>query len=126
MARRMKQTREGPYTAPEREEDAKRTNKKKATTGEKTCRNETPEMQRKLRESRNKEWNSWKKYQAVRLITAEEAQAYCDQGYKAIPARWVSLDKNGKLCATSHEVQEKLKSRLAIDEQRLGRRIIPS
>ena len=90
------------------------------------CRNETPEMQRKLRESRNKEWNSWKKYQAVRLITAEEAQAYCDQGYKAIPARWVSLDKNGKLCATSHEVQEKLKSRLVIDEQRLGRRIIPS
>jgi hypothetical protein len=45
MARRMKQTREGPYTAPEREEDAnyaihkeficfmaKRTNKQKATT----------------------------------------------------------------------------------------------
>ena len=83
-------------------------------------------MQRKLRESRNKEWNSWKKYQAVRLITADKAQAYCDQGYKAIPARWVSLDKNGKLCATSHEVQEKLKSRLVIDERRLGRRIIPS
>eukprot|EP00435_Cladocopium_sp_Y103_P046245 s856_g13.t1 len=116
MAKMMK-TRDGPYSLPEREGDAnyaiqtefvcfmaKRVNKKKAATGEKVYRIETPDMQRKLRESRNKEWNSWKKYQAVRQFAC----------YKPIPTRWADLGKNEKLRATNKDVEEKLKSRLVM------------
>ena len=71
-------------------------------------------MQKNLRESRNKEWNSWKKYQAVRLLTAEEAQQLISQGYKPIPTRWVDLEKNEKLRTTNTDVEEKLKSRLVM------------
>ena len=127
-AKKMRAERDGPYRHQDPENPdakyavdrefvcflAKRVNKKKAATGEKVYRHETPEMQRKLRESRNKEWNSWKKYKAVRLLSDEEAQQLISQGYKPIPTRWVDLDKNEKLRTTNKDVEEKLKSRLVM------------
>ena len=73
------------------------------------------EMQQKLRESRAKEWSNWTKYQAVRFPEKTEVDALINQGYKAIPMRWVDVDKNEKLrVPNGPPVPEKLKSRLVI------------
>ena len=73
------------------------------------------EMQQKLRESRAKEWSNWTKYQAVRFPEKAEVDTLIHQGYKAIPMRWVDVDKNEKLrVPNGPPVPEKLKSRLVI------------
>ena len=75
----------------------------------------TEEMQKKLRESRAKEWSNWMKYQAVSFPEGQEIQSLKEQGYKAIPMRWVDVDKNEKLRVPGGPlVPEKLKSRLVI------------
>ena len=92
---------------------AKRT-VKKPTVGGKVYRKETPEMQKKLNMTRAKEWSSWKKYKAVRIIPREEAKEYMDMGHKPIPLVWLDLDKNEKIRTEDNDVEEKLKSRMVM------------
>ena len=60
-------------------------------------RHETGEMRQKIDEARGKEWSNWLKYGATREPSAEEVDRLLRQGYKAIPMRWVDIDKNDKL-----------------------------
>ena len=78
-------------------------------------RHETEEMRQKLDEARGKEWSNWLKYGATREPSAEEVDRLLRQGYKAIPMRWVDIDKNDKLRVPGGpQVDLKLKSRLVM------------
>ena len=73
------------------------------------------EMQDRLRVSRGKEWSNWMTYKAVRFPDEAEVQKLLKQGEKAVPMKWVDLDKNEKLRVPGGpEVPEKWKSRLVI------------
>ena len=48
--------------------------------------------------SRKAEWDNYLKFNAVRVISAEEAQTFLDQGAEMVPMRWVETD-NEKLTA---------------------------
>ena len=96
---------------------AKRYNKKKQdpeVTGELKYERETEEMQKKIDAARGKEWGNWIKYKATRTPTPEEVEDLLRSGVKAIPMRWVDIDKNAKLRTADNEVPEKLKSRLVL------------
>ena len=72
-------------------------------------------MQKRLDQSRAKEWTNWLKYQAIRFPEEDEASRLIQSGHQAIPMRWVDFDKNAKLrLPDGPEVPEKLKSRLVI------------
>ena len=78
-------------------------------------RKESEEMQRKLDEARGREWSNWVKYKATRQPTTKEVEMLLRKGYKAIPMRWVDIDKNSKLRVPGGPpVEEKLKSRLVM------------
>ena len=78
-------------------------------------RKEGVEMQRKLDEARGREWANWIKYKATRQPTEKEVDVLLRKGYKAIPMRWVDIDKNSKLRVPGGPpVEEKLKSRLVM------------
>ena len=78
-------------------------------------RHETDEMKGKLDEARGKEWANWVKYGATREPSPQEVDQLLRQGYKAIPMRWVDIDKNSKLRVPGGpEVELKLKSRLVM------------
>ena len=68
-------------------------------------------MQKRLDESRAKEWTNWLKYQAIRFPEEDETASLIQAGHQAIPMRWVDVDKNSKLRIPGGE---KLKSRLVI------------
>ena len=97
---------------------AKRSNNKPAgikTPGEMRYENEPPEMQRKLDQSRGREWTNWVKYKATRMPSLEEVEEMIQSGIQPIPMRWVDVDKNYKLRVEGgEEVPEKLKSRLVL------------
>lgn len=97
---------------------AKRSNNKPAgikTPGEMRYENEPPEMQRKLDQSRGREWTNWVKYKAMRMRSLEEVEEMIQSGIQPIPMRWVDVDKNYKLRVEGgEEVPEKLKSRLVL------------
>ena len=97
---------------------AKRCGKKKgdpASTGELHYEKETEEMREALDQSRGKEWSNWLKYQAVRIPDEAEVERMKAEGMKAIPMKWVDVDKNAKLrTAETPEVDRKLKSRLVL------------
>lgn len=97
---------------------AKRSNNKPGgikTPGEMRYENEPPEMQRKLDQSRGREWTNWVKYKATRVPSLEEVEEMIQSGIKPIPMRWVDVDKNYKLRVEGgEEVPEKLKSRLVL------------
>lgn len=89
--------------------------KGKADSHEINYSRSTEEMQRKLDESRAKEWGNWLKYKAIRFPTAVEVAEMIAGGCDIIPMRWVDIDKNEKLrIPGGPEVPEKLKSRLVI------------
>ena len=72
-------------------------------------------MRKRLDESRAKEWSNWLKYQAIRFPSEDEVSNLLQEGYQAVPMRWVDVDKNAKLrIPGGPEVPEKLKSRLVI------------
>lgn len=72
-------------------------------------------MKGKLDEARGKEWANWVKYGATREPSPQEVDQLLRQGYKAIPMRWVDIDKNSKLRVPGGpEVELKLKSRLVM------------
>ena len=78
-------------------------------------RKEGVEMQRKLDEARGREWANWIKYKATRQPTEKEVDVLLRKGYRAIPMRWVDIDKNSKLRVPGGPpVEEKLKSRLVM------------
>ena len=97
---------------------AKRSNNKPGgikTPGEMRYENEPPEMQKKLDQSRGREWTNWVKYKATRVPSLEEVEEMIQSGIKPIPMRWVDVDKNYKLRVEGgEEVPEKLKSRLVL------------
>ena len=47
-----------------------------------------------LTESRKVEWNKWKQFNAVNLVSGPELEQLLDQGHKPIPLQWVDIDKN--------------------------------
>ena len=71
---------------------------------------ETPEMQKKLLATREKEWHNWKFYSDGKLVPEEEVVHMIAQNpeLKIIPTRWVDVNKS--------EIgeEEKLKSRLVV------------
>ena len=97
---------------------AKRAGKKKAdpeVSGELVYARETEEVQRALDETRGKEWSNWLKYRATRIPTKEEVDKIMKKGGRAIPMKWVELDKNAKLRVEGGpSVERKLKSRLVL------------
>ena len=97
---------------------AKRAGKKKAdpeVSGELNYARESEEVQRALDETRGKEWSNWLKYRATRTPKEKEVQEILKKGGRAIPMKWVELDKNAKLRVEGGpSVERKLKSRLVL------------
>ena len=97
---------------------AKRYNQKKqdpSVTGELKYDKETDEMRQKINEARGKEGSNWVKYRATRTPEAEEVEKLMRSGMKAIPLKWIDIDKNAKLrTAGGPEVPLKLKSRMVL------------
>ena len=92
---------------------AKRSNPQ--TTGELRYEKETDEVKKAIDEARAKEWANWVKYRATRTPTAEEVSKMMSEGKRAIPMRWVDIDKNAKLRVEGGPVVEpKMKSRLVL------------
>ena len=70
------------------------------------------ETQALLNISRKSEWDNYLKFNAVRVVSAEEAQAYLDQGAEMVLMRWVETDKNEKRRTEQNPLPLLLKSRL--------------
>eukprot|EP00435_Cladocopium_sp_Y103_P000814 s912_g1.t1 len=73
--------------------------RKNAKTGageEVTFEKESPEVQEKMTAAREKEWTNWQNYTNGRWISEEEFQAMRkkDPSLKAIPTRWVEVNKS--------------------------------
>ncbi len=90
---------------------AKRVFKKKRQVGagrEVNFDKSTEEIQSKLLVTREKEWNNWKQFNAVRVLAPHEQDGFFKQNPETeiIPTRWVDTDK-----AEAHE-ESVFKSRL--------------
>ena len=88
-------------------------NKKLEKQGKLLVYSKCDEETRALLNISNKaEWGNYLKFNAVRVISAEEAQAYLDQGAEMVPMRWVETDKDEKRRTKQNPLPLLLKSRL--------------
>ena len=74
-----------------------------------------PQIQKELDEARVAEWAKWQKYEAVTVISANEAARLRAEGAEEIGTQWIEIDKNEHLRTSAKNattIPRKLKSRL--------------
>ena len=69
-------------------------------------------IQKLMMEARLKEWNNYKSFKAVRVISEKEARDLVDLGAEELPTQWIETDKNETLRFTDPSLPYKAKARL--------------
>ena len=68
--------------------------------------------QAKLDEARKAEFDNYKRFEAVEIISKAEADRLTAKGIETVPTQWVDTDKNSGLSTKEKPLPPKYKSRL--------------
>ena len=72
----------------------------------------SPDVQAGLLESRKKEWDKWKQFNAAKIVSGKELQELLAEGHVALPMQWIETDKNAHKRTPGVVVEPLYKSRL--------------
>ena len=52
------------------------------------------EAKQQVDQARNKEWEDYVRFDAIKIIDEQEAQRYIDEGIEVLPMQWVDVNKH--------------------------------
>jgi len=72
----------------------------------------SPEGQTGLLESRKKDWDKWKQFNAAKIVPGDELEELLKEGHVALPTQWIETDKNVHKRLPGVDIEPLDKSRL--------------